>query len=352
MKKILTWYFIFTKRQLKRISTIFILVSMLLLTIGLKVMSTEITASIDVGFYMDNEDSIMTDIKNSLESHEGLLKFINYSSKEQLELAVSSGTLQCGYIFDDDFSEKIVQNNTKNLVTLIETPDNIISLLGNLVIMATVMENTACHMLIDDILSQDFFVNVSAEELVELRAAYNKFATNGSTFSFDYDTMYEDYKGSSDKINIAPFLTTPIRGIIAIFVFISALTGGVTWFNDQDSFIYANIPLKKRHGIRLLTIAIPTILAGAMGYISIITLLDNGNSAIKELYTMAIYSILCLLFSFVLSYATTKNVYCALIPVFILGSIVCCPIIFNLGNLIPSLKFLQHLFLPTYYLMF
>ena len=100
MKKILTWYFIFTKRQLKRISTIFILVSMLLLTIGLKVMSTEITASIDVGFYMDNEDSIMTDIKNSLESHEGLLKFINYSSKEQLELAVSSGTLQCGYIFD------------------------------------------------------------------------------------------------------------------------------------------------------------------------------------------------------------------------------------------------------------
>ena len=113
MKKILTWYFIFTKRQLKRISTIFILVSMLLLTIGLKVMSTEITASIDVGFYMDNEDSIMTDIKNSLESHEGLLKFINYSSKEQLELAVSSGTLQCGYIFDDDFSEKILQNNTK-----------------------------------------------------------------------------------------------------------------------------------------------------------------------------------------------------------------------------------------------
>lgn len=355
MKKIFTWYFIFTKRQLKRISTIFILSAMLLLTIGLKIMSTDITASMDIGFYINESDTdtIMSDIENGLETHEGLLNFLSYTSKEQLEADVSSGKLQCGYIFSDDFSEKIVKNNTRNLVTLIETPDNIISLLGNLVIMATVIENTACDMLIEDILDQDFFVNVPEQDLSELRDTYNKFATNGSTFAFDYDTMYEDYKGSSDKIDIAPFLATPVRGIIAIFVFISALTGGVAWFNDEDGAIYANIPLRKRHGIRLLTIAIPTILAGVMGYISIVTALksDTGFSPIKELYTMVIYSILCFVFSFVLSYAAKKNVYCALIPVFILGSVVCCPIIFNLGNLIPSLKFLQHLFLPTYYLL-
>lgn len=352
MKKIFTWYFIFTKRQLKRISTIFILASMFLLTLGLKFMSKDITASIDVGFYIGNEDSIMEDIENSLEAHEGLLHFISYSSKEQLKLDVSSDKLQCGYIFDDDFSKKIVKNNTKNLVTLIETPNNTSSLLGNIVIIATVMENSACDMLIDDIIKQDFFTNVSKEDLLELRDTYNRFATNGSTFSFDYNTMYEDYKGSSNKIDIAPFLTTPVRGIIAIFVFISALTGGLTWLNDKDSLIYANIPVRKRYRIQLLTILIPTILTSVMGYISIITLLDGGYGPIKELYTMTIYSILCLVFSFVLSYIVKKNIYYALIPVFILGSIVCCPIIFNLGNLIPSLKFLQHLFLPTYYLMF
>ena len=100
MKKIFTWYFIFTKRQLKRISTIFILSAMLLLTIGLKIMSTDITASMDIGFYINESDTdtIMSDIENGLETHEGLLNFLSYTSKEQLEADVSSGKLQCGYI--------------------------------------------------------------------------------------------------------------------------------------------------------------------------------------------------------------------------------------------------------------
>ena len=325
---------------------------MLLLTIGLRIMSTSITASVDVGFYMHNtNDDIMNNIKNGLENHEGLLHFMFYTSKEQLETDVTSGKLQCGYSFSSDFSEKIVVNNTKKLIELIETPDNIISLLGNLVIMATVIENTACDMLIEDILAQDFFVNVPDEDLIALKDNYNKFATNGSTFAFDYDTMYEEYKGSTAEIDIAPFLNTPVRGIIAIFVFVSALTGGVAWFNDTDSAVYGNIPLIKRHAIRLLTITIPTILVAIMGFISVITVCNTGSHPLKELYTMVIYSCLCIIFSFILSYITKKNIYSALIPVFILGSVVCCPIIFNLGNLIPSLKFLQNLFLPTYYLM-
>ncbi len=353
MKKIFTWCFIFTKRQLKRVSTIFILTALLLLTIGLRIISTDITASLDVGFYIDSDENnmIMLDIKEGLKSHEGLLNFVCYNSKEQLQSDVASGVLQCGYSFSDDFSKKITSGNTKNLVELIETPNNITSILSNLVILATVMEHSACDMLIEDILEQEFFVNVPKEDIDTLRDAYNTFATNGSTFSFDYDTMYEDYKGSSDKIDIAPYLVTPIKGIIAIFIFVSALTGGVTWFSDcKDNSIYANIPIRKLYKLRLLTIFIPTLIVAVMGYISIITV-GIGYHPIKELYTILIYSLLCVLFSFTLSYIVNKSIYCSLIPVFILGSVVCCPIFFNLGNLIPSLKILQHIFLPTYYFM-
>ena len=76
-------------------------------------------------------------------------------------------------------------------------------------------------MLVDDVLAQDFFVGVSDDDLDILRQYYNTFATNGSTFAFDYDTMYEEYKGSSDVIDIAPYLVTPVKGIIAIFIFIA-----------------------------------------------------------------------------------------------------------------------------------
>lgn len=352
MKKAFTWCYIFTKRQLKRASTIFILVTMLLLTIALSVMSTTMTASMDVGFYIDStdNDAIMIGIKNGLLKHDGLLNFVAYDSTDTLNEDVTAGTIQCGYIFDDNFSEAIVSGNTKNMVELVETPDNIVSLLSNVVILATVMEQSACDMLIEDILTQDFFVNVPDKDLEVLRDTYNTFATNGSTFAFDYDTLYEDYKGSSNSIDIAPYLVTPVKGIIAIFIFISALTGGIGWFNDSDSATYANIPLKKRYLLRLLTISIPTFLASLMGYISILSV-GIGTNALYELFAIFAYEILCIAFSYILSLIVKKNIYSSLIPVFILGSIVCCPIFFNLGNLVPSLRVLQNIFLPTYYFM-
>ena len=257
MKKAFTWCYIFGKRQLKRASTIVILVAMLLLTIALSVMSKNLTASIDVGFYINedingelntdnisNNSSIMTNIKNGLLTHEGIINFVFYDSKTAINDDVISGTIQCGYIFDDSFPEHVVENDVRGMVELIEPPENTISLLSNVVVLATVMEHSACEMLVDDVLAQDFFVGVSDDDLDVLRQYYNTFATNGSTFAFDYDTMYEEYKGSSDIINIAPYLVTPVKGIIAIFIFISALTGGVGWFNDSDSSIYANIPLR------------------------------------------------------------------------------------------------------------
>lgn len=352
MKRTFIWCYIFGKRQLKRASTLVILAAMLLLTISLSIMSKSMNAAIDVGFYIPDtdDDIVMTSIEQGLTAHEGILSFMAYDSEATLKSDVMSGTVQCGYIFDEDFSERVVDNNVKNMVELIEPPENGISVLSNLIVLATVMENSACEMLVEDILEQDFFTGISEEDLAALREEYNTYATNGSTFAFDYDTMYEDYKGSKSSIDIAPYLVTPVKGIIAIFIFISALTGGVGWFNDADSSIYANIPLKKHHLLRLLTIAIPAFLSCLMGYISILTV-GIGADALYELYALSVYCLLCIAFSYALTYITKKNVYCSLIPVFILGSVVCCPIFFNLGNLIPSLKVLQNIFLPTYYFM-
>lgn len=352
MKKAFIWCYIFAKRQLKRISTIVILASMLLLTILLSLMSKSMTASVDVGFYIPDStgNTVMTGIENGLTGHDGILNFIAYSSEASLREDVMSGSVQAGYVFDESFSEHVIANNVKNMVELITPPENTISILSNLVVLATVMEHGACEMLVEDVLEQEFFSGVPEEDLDVLREEYRTYATDGSTFAFDYDTMYDDYKGSSKAVDIAPYLVTPVKGIIAIFIFISALTGGVGWFNDSDSSIYANIPLRKRPLLRLMTIAIPAFFACLMGYIGILTV-GIGTDLLYEAFAIFVYGLLCVIFSYVLSYITKKNVYCSLIPVFILGSVVCCPIFFNLGNLIPTLKVLQNIFLPTYYFM-
>ena len=142
-----------------------------------------------------------------------------------------------------------------------------------------------------------------------------------------------------------------ILGIVAIFVFIIALTGGLSWFKDKNSNTYANIPLNKRPSLKLLIISIPTVIAMLSGYLSLL-LAGICSNYLYELFTMFAYGLLCIIVTYILSSVVNEHIYCGLIPVFILGSIICCPIFFNLANLIPAMKYLQNIFLPTYYFMF
>lgn len=346
MKKALTWCRILGKRQLKRPSIIAILLCMVILAISLRLISKDITASISVGF-VSNDQAIAENLIN----HEGIIKFQEYSSKNELTSAVTDGSIQCGYVFDDNFTDRLLSNETTKLIELIEVPENIVSMLSNLVVTATVMDTFACEMLIEDVLNQDVFAGISSEDIEDLKNYYELYSSNGSTFSFDYNALYEDYKGSTNSINIFSYLVTPVRGIVAIFVFIISLTSGLSWYKDKTSNTYANIPLNKRPLLKLLNITIPTVIAMTTGYFSLL-LAGICNNYIHEIFTMCAYGLLCIAFTYILSSIIGESIYCGLIPVFILGSIICCPIFFNLAHIIPAMKYLQNIFLPTYYFMF
>ena len=346
MKRTLTWCKLLGKRQLKRPSFIAILLCMAILAIFLRCISKDVTASISVG-YLSNDKAI----QNNLNSHDGIIKFKEYASAEDLKDAVSSSSIQCGYIFEDDFTDKLLKSDTTKLIELVEVPQNVVSMLSNVVIIATVMDTMACEILIDDVINQEVFAGISDEDIQSLKNYYQLYSSNGSTFSFDYNALYDDYKGSSNSINIFSYLVTPVRGIVAIFVFIIALTSGLSWYKDKNNNTYANIPLSKRPFLKLLNISIPTVIAMFIGYFSLL-LAGICDNYLDEIFTMSIYGLLCIVFTYILSSIFNEYVYCGLIPVFILGSIICCPIFFNLANIIPAIKYLQNIFLPTYYFMF
>ena len=170
MKKSITWCLILTKRQLKRPSLIAVLLCMVILSISMRVISKDVSASISVGFVTKDSS-----VKKSLLAHEGLLKFKEYNSDEALTKAVSAGSIQCGYLIQDDFTECIKEGENKDLIELVTSPDNIVSTLSNLVITATIIENTACELLIDDILNQSFFKNLGDEDVKQIQEYYNEF---------------------------------------------------------------------------------------------------------------------------------------------------------------------------------
>ena len=351
MKKTFYWCKLFFKRHLKRPSMIIILALMILIATALRLMSTDITASISVGFYIDeysDDYEKISGLKDTLQNHEGILEFVFYDTRENLELAVRAGKFSCGYAFSSDFYTRLENEDSRNTIELISPPENSISILSNLIIIASIMENTAGELLIDDSKSLEIFSNVPEEDFEKLFEEYKKFASNGSTFSFDYDALYDDYTGSDQTINIFSYLVTPVKGIVAIFIFITALTGGVTWYRDKQSFTYSNIPIYRRPLLKLLSIFTPTFIATFVGFLSLFVA-GVYESIGHELYVIVVYGLICIIFTYILSTIVSENIFLALIPVFILGSVICCPIFFNLANLIPAMKILQNIFVPTYF---
>ena len=335
MKTAFIWLYIMAKRQLKRPSTIFISLCMVISIIVMRYIPTSIDASINIGYCMSPS---YEDISDSLLNHEGLLIFIPYTDTYTLSKDVTSGAIQCGYVFGDNL----------DILDKYTTPNNPVSLLSDVVILSIIMTHSADDMLIEDILNQRYFKDMSEEDINYIRHTYEIYASGDKTFSFDYRALYDDYAGSSSLVNIAPYLITPMRGTIAIFIFIAALAAGVGTYRDINCHIYANIPLRKRPYLRLLNISIPAFLSGTLGLIGII-IVGISDHILYECFSMLVYALLCTLFSFGLTYILKDNIYYSLLPVFILGSVICCPIFFNLGNIIPTIKVLQHLFLHTYY---
>ena len=339
MRKCIIWLSLMTKRQLKHMSIIVILLCMLITIFAMSVIPNTINVSIHVGYYIDKTNPLFHTLSEELNNHKGSVVFSSYDNINDIEKDILTGTLQNGYIFDDNMSK----------VSSLHPKDSATSMLSNIVILAIIMEHTADDMLIDDILNQRFFPDLTNEDINYMRDIYAKYATNDSTFSFDYKTLYDDYKGDSRMLNIASYIATPVRGIIAIFIFVSALAAGLNSYTDINNNTYANIPLRHQPLLRLLNISIPVNLASIIGLMGII-IVGIYNNIFYEIFALIMYASGCILICLLLSYIVNKYIFTALIPVLILSSIVCCPIIFNLGNIIPAIKIIQHFLPPTHYI--
>ena len=77
----------------------------------------------------------------------------------------------------------------------------------------------------------------------------------------------------------------------------------------------------------------------------------SGQGMIKEMAAMGGYIVLIVAFSGLLGSICKKpQVLCCLIPFFMIGSLIFCPVILDAGKFFPVLRGVGRLFLPYYYL--
>lgn len=351
MQKIFLCNRLFLKRGFKRISFTFILVTLPILCYFLNSSIKKEPASVKVGLYSECEsemaDKLIYNLINKYES----VSFTKCSSISQLKDKVISGDFECGYVIPDNFAEKVACNDLNNIVELYTSPGTFLASLSNEYIFSEIFKEYALNELSEYITAQDIFKITDVTSLNhELRTMYEKYLESGDTFSFRY--INAENQIIDDTNLLSSYFLLSIKGIIALVIMFVAFIGTFYLYKDKKSGIFRAFngitePLCKMSEIFSLT-----FIACISGIVSIV-LCGQYEKIIIETARLLLYAIICTIYCFIVhKIISNMYVFAALIPVFVLGSILLCPIFFDITEMIPLGKYAAWLFLPRYFFIF
>lgn len=352
MRKFFTWLFLMTKKQLKSPLMIIMLVLIPIIAFVANITKTDGNKTIryKVGIYCEGEDSLSSQLSSSLISYDGPYRFIKYNSEAQLTRDIKNDSIVAGFVLPDNLSDITSKEVMSNCIKNIRKP--------NLTLIAALNETVYCelikiqglHIITDYVKNAGLFngTNVDFEE--ELKGYYQKYLASTETFQIDYE-IYGDSKSILD-ISDNPTVSFPVRGILAILIFLAAMFGGIMWLRDSEKEIFATVTESYKKLTMVFYTVIPTF-AFAIASLFAIKLVGIYETTPRELGAMLLYVIIAPVFSILMIKITGKSKnYSSLLPVILLCCLVFCPIFINTSQIIPAAKYIEKLFIPYYYLRF
>lgn len=366
MRQMGVQFLLFGKRLLKRPVYLIILLLMPLSVFLLSRTQAESPSGIRAMLYVEGRDwnereDLLDKIIGRLLAEDATVRFTLAESEEELKRAVLKQEADCGYVFPEDFSERLRKDDWKRSVTFYCGEDTMIPMLVNELLYTSVFQ----------VYSADAFINYmgtaygeeaggrtnaenKAEELLNL------YLTNGSTFSFAYygesaeegndDQAYETYNYNKKTKKTADLTAgvVPVRGMLALFMMLSAFCGLVDHKRDHEAGRL--VWVKNKRAVQFMMILIPT--TGA-ALVSLLCIRASGSwqgigteiaSVIFYMFALTAYTMIWgLLFR-------SEHAVVASVPFLMIATILFCPVFWNLKSVLPVLQIMEKLFPVSWYL--
>lgn len=310
-------------------------------------------AALCIGLFADTADELTSACFSELTANHGSLTFRIYSEEETMKQDVAANALDCAYTFDNELRTHLLEKNYKNRIVCYTSSSTIMDDLSREVVFAALFRHFGKDIVLTYTDETDLFAAPQeSKALRRIAALYDDYLTGEEVFSLQYQYLNQV---SSEELSVEELnseeltsdespsaVTMPVRGLIAVLLFISGLTGGVTYLNDRE---------KKLPVSATCSIVIPLLFMAASSLFTLWLTNEAGN-LLSELSILALYMTSIVIFVRLLLVIIKRPVWLsASIPVFTLGSLLFCPIFFNLGAILPFFKIMEKLFLPYYYLL-
>ena len=304
---------------------------------------------------------------------EGMFRFYLCDSEEQLRDQVASRQAECGYVISANLREKLDAGDYKRCIRVYKAPSTVAAELSSEVVFSVLMARYDRELFQDYVERGEAFLALADQKKPEdLRkesgALYDAWMENGGTFRFEYKTVQgaageerregktpgeKTREGNSPAIKDSPQPSLfPVRGIVAVYVFVAGLYSAAVSLADERKGLFLALPAASRIPCQVAAMAGPVALAAGSGLLALASGGSLGTGQVwREIGVMMAYGAVVALFSWILRMVCRREeAVCCLIPFFLIGSLLFCPVIVDVGRYVPALAGVGRLFLPWYYL--
>ena len=314
-------------------------------------------------------------VAQRLAQSESAFGFYLCGSEEALMEDVAAGRAECGYVFSAGLHEALAENGGRRSVRLIVSPSSTAAAVSMETVFAAIYREYGGELLERYVEEGEAFAPARETEepgtgagapareteepgaeagaaggpdsiREETRRLYETYLSDGSTFSFEYRTVSGGILETGRAAAVFP-----VRGVGGVFIFVMGLAASVLAAEDEKRGLFAAVTAGRKRGMQALQIA-------AFVFLSCLSvgagLAVSGSFAgfFREAAALAIYGAAVAAFASLLLFLLRRSgILAALIPFFITGSLVVCPVFADLSSFVPGLAGLRPFFLPWYYLL-
>lgn len=350
MKQLILCNWLFMKRSLKKFSFLGLIFLLPLLSYLFKYTVDRSEISVNVGIVMNDDSKVAKQIEKNLKTKYKSIHFYTCNSIDELKKNVANQNYKCGYVFNRNFSDKLKNRDLNGIVDLYKSPGALIPALSNEYIFSEIFAEYAYQELHYFLVEQKDFKMLDTQEFRDnLRKNYSSYLDSDDVFAFKFIDYNGDYL--KDTSLIKSYLLFSVNGLISLFIMITAFIGTLNLYHDSKTGIFIAF-----HGVykplaKMSEIFSISVITGLSGYISLFIcgLVHNG---VTEFFIILLYCFISSIYCFILYRIISKPfIFCAMIPLLVIGSILFCPIFIDTSEIIPAAKYISWLFLPHYYFL-
>ena len=343
MKKMLTWLWLLTKRLYKKPTFLVVLalIPALVLGYGLVTESDSGLMNIALASY-DNEDPLANAIMDDLMQSD-LIHFYRCDTPEEAIALAQSGKTDAAWIFKDNLEENIYKFLSsffkKSVIEVYERQNNVGMMLAREKLSGTVFAHCSTQIYLNYIRENvPQLKDVSDETLL---GYYEDIRLEGRLFTF----ATVDGENATDLLESSSYLTSPIRGMLAVVVTLCGLAGAMYAKKDEQLGTFSWMPERRRALAELAGQAV-CVANAAVVMVVALALLGVTGDLLREILALVLFvPAVCAFCMLISRLCGSMRMLCMWTPVLLVVMLIICPVFFDFADLFT----LQLLFPVTYY---